>query len=249
MLKWLIPGLVALPLAAYADSTVSNLPDAAVPLAEGSALYVDQGPGTDAKISHDWGAALGILNAPASTIRGNPTGATAAATAIPMPNCPDAGGVHLNVSLGPPMTFTCGTSGPTLTAVEQKPADPPGVSSATAVMSGLGVGWSYTPNATGKTLVIFNGIASNSGASGGANLSLRYGTGTAPTAGATATGTVAGQTTSALTNATSGRSAVPMVGYLTLVKGTTYWFDITLAWVLSGTASVTATQFDVVELP
>ena len=247
MLKYAVP-LVLLPALALADSTVSSLPNAATPLTDGSCLYVDQGPGTDSKLCTAWGQALGFTTAPAATIWANPNSTTGPSGAVAMPNCPDANGNHLNWTAGSPGAFSCGGSGgPPPTIVQVTPADPTPNATTTQKMMGFAV--SYTPTVSGKTRATFVGTASNATANAGGIYSLRYGTGTAPANGDAQTGTALGPITSANTNATTSRISAPAFGYVLLTKGTTYWWDISLASQTAGTSSLTNCIFVIEELP
>ncbi|MEM3844947.1 MAG: hypothetical protein QXU98_04525 [Candidatus Parvarchaeota archaeon] len=117
------------------------------------------------------------------------------------------------------------------------PSNPSGTTSTSAVQMGLGV--TYTPATTGRLLVIVVGEASNNTAGDGATVQLSYGTGSSPSNGASATGTAVGSKISITSNAAS--QTVPFsLGYVLtgLTIGTSYWFDLQVAAVTGGTASV-----------
>ncbi len=125
------------------------------------------------------------------------------------------------------------------------PSNPAGTSSGVGVMMGLGSVATFTPRRNGKAFMQFIGGMQNTGA----NISecqLKYGTGTAPVNGATATGTfISGfvpMTGTGLTSFTSGGVATG------LVAGTTYWADLALLAV-AGTASIANLSFSAFEIP
>ena len=139
----LMLGLALWPAVALADSTVNVLPDAASPLSDGSCLYVDQGPGTDTKLCTQWGAALGISTAGASTVIANPGAITAPASPVALPNCPDTGGNHLNWTAGTPGSFSCGKSGQPMTILQVTPTNPAANASGASQMTGMGTSIVY----------------------------------------------------------------------------------------------------------
>jgi hypothetical protein len=118
-------------------------------------------------------------------------------------------------------------------------ANPIGTTSnATLVMMGIGSGCAFTPNRSGKALLIISGDAQNSG-TGGFSYRIQYGTGAAPANATALTGSAASATS---TNIPPAGIAVPFStqGVVTgLTLGTAYWFDLGLAMIVSGTASVT----------
>ena len=129
------------------------------------------------------------------------------------------------------------------------PADPTGAA-AGAVMMGLGAaGCVFTPVVSKRALVRFVFQATNSVSSSGLTFSLRYGTGTPPANAAGVTGTLLGV---AQTKAqgfaayTDGETADGLL--LSLIPGTTYWFDLTLAQISSGTASIKNITFTAIEI-
>ncbi|MEM3845775.1 MAG: hypothetical protein QXU98_08740 [Candidatus Parvarchaeota archaeon] len=117
------------------------------------------------------------------------------------------------------------------------PSNPNGTTSTSPVQMGLGVG--YIPSITGRLLILIFGEASNNTAGDGATVQLSYGTGVAPSNGASATGTAVGSKISITSNAAN--QTVPFaLGYILtgLAIGTNYWFDLQVAAVTGGTASV-----------
>ncbi|MEM3846417.1 MAG: hypothetical protein QXV17_09625 [Candidatus Micrarchaeaceae archaeon] len=127
------------------------------------------------------------------------------------------------------------------------PANPTGTTSTTAVQMGLGV--TYTTATTGRLLVIVTGEAANNTAGDGATVQLSYGTGTAPSNGAAATGTAVGSKISVTSNAAS--QTVPFaLAYVisNLAVGNSFWFDLQVAAVTGGTASVSNLTVLIIEM-
>jgi len=119
------------------------------------------------------------------------------------------------------------------------PANPTTTTSNTYVMMGLGSTLVFTPSATGIVEFTIDGDVGNQSAASTYFLPA-YGTGTAPTNGAAATGTTAGNTSvqyatsSSLITCPFSRTVI-VTG---LAVGTTYWFDMQ---VKSGTSGQHAT--------
>lgn len=96
-------------------------------------------------------------------------------------------------------------------------SDPATVTSAAFLHMGFGSTWKLTPNRTGGILIL---ICAQQAGTPTTQVSLRFGTGTAPVNGAAATGTGA-----TATNVVAGMfSQGVLIGGLTL--GTAYWFDV-----------------------
>ena len=96
-----------------------------------------------------------------------------------------------NVKLTPPLSTTSNTISIIDNHKFSNPTNPTGTTSSTAyVMMGLGSVLNLTPIYSGNIRITFNSGLSNSVAGDGTNLTLAYGTGTAPSNGASATGTV-----------------------------------------------------------
>lgn len=136
------------------------------------------------------------------------------------------------------------------------PSNPTGTISSTGVMMGLS--GAFVPTKSGKLDIFISGNISNNTAADGATVQIRYGTGTSPTNGATLTGTTAGQP-SGITNPSLitilGVILTPGSGNFTcsdiisgLTLGTTYWFDVSLARVTGGTASISNVFIKIAEL-
>lgn len=104
-----------------------------------------------------------------------------------------------------------------------------------------GAKFSYTPVRTGKILVMSQFYAAGSNTP---VYSTAYGTGTAPNAGAAATGTLFGPVGS------QGNAAqqVTLIAYVALSVGTTYWFDLQTTNIPSGTVTINNLAAIIVEL-
>lgn len=138
--------------------------------------------------------------------------ATGALWLCTAPGTPGAWGM---VGAGPPAVTFGSAAGPLTNA-----------SPATAEMAGLGL--TLTPKSTGKVLARISGLAYTATAIANFNVVGRYGTGSAPTAGAAVAGTLFPQGTLSLRapSATTG-TFFEAVGVLTgLTVGTAYWFDL-----------------------
>ncbi len=109
------------------------------------------------------------------------------------------------------------------------PANPTGTTSTTQVMAGLGSTCKITPTYSGRAMVQFQGSAYNS-TTGNVLAQIRYGTGTAPSNGAAATGTTAGNIVTATIPSATYRSPMALAAIVTgLTPGTAYWFDLGFA--------------------
>lgn len=129
------------------------------------------------------------------------------------------------------------------------PTNPTATTSGTGVMMGLGSSCTLTPATTGKVLVSWYFIGSNTAATGSTQPSAYYGTGTAPINGAATTGTAAGGRLSG--QSINANSPLPfgMSFVVTgLTVGTAYWFDINIL-AGGGTASITTITFSAAEIP
>ncbi|MEM3828459.1 MAG: hypothetical protein QXP36_04510 [Conexivisphaerales archaeon] len=117
------------------------------------------------------------------------------------------------------------------------PINPNGITSLSPVQLGLGI--TYTPSSTGRVLVIVIGEAANNTAGDGVQVQLSYGTGTAPSNGAAATGTSIGSILTTTSNAAGQTVPFTLVYVLSgLTIGTSYWFDLQVMAVTGGTAYV-----------
>ncbi len=128
---------------------------------------------------------------------------------------------------------------PTRATSSSTVADPPGTTSASFVMSGLGSTLHITPLTTGTIVLRIEavGLSTVAPASGGCSYALYYGSGTAPVNGAAVTGNSTGGQ-SAFAPGTGGMPFSLMAVVVGLSVGTPYWFDLAILAVISGTASV-----------
>lgn len=113
---------------------------------------------------------------------------------------------------------------------------PTGPAGTTPYMIGLGA--SFTPNASGKCFIELAGVALNTtGGGGSVNISGYYGTGTSPVAGASVTGTQFSITQHILTSANTVQIGFTIIGVIPgLTLGTPYWFDLAIS-TASGTGA------------
>lgn len=86
---------------------------------------------------------------------------------------------------------------PSPASVQVQPSNPAGTVSGTLVMAGLGVagaggGWTITPQVTGRILILCTGILNDATTAMTLTTQIKFGTGSAPVAGAAVTGTSAG---------------------------------------------------------
>jgi hypothetical protein len=128
--------------------------------------------------------------------------------------------------------------------------NPAGTTSATGVMMGLGATQVFTPLTTGRLLIILNGNVYNTVINDGVQLTMRYGTGASPVNGAAVTGTLIGHTV-ILSNEVQASSRFPftcsaIISGLTL--STAIWFDLAVARLTGGTATVEQVAISVIEL-
>lgn len=151
----------------------------------------------------------------------------------------------LPLSTGATGTLPVANGGTGLTALKAvfngAPANPTGTASTTSLMMGLGATCTITPLGTRVRFVI-SGSVNNGTAGGSVKYQLAYGTGTAPANAAAVSGTVFGSApVQMITSAGGGAQSIPFTatGIATgLTPGVAYWFDIQLAAITTGTASV-----------
>lgn len=123
------------------------------------------------------------------------------------------------------------------------PSDPSTTTSTTGVMMGLGSSCTITPT-TSRVLVFINGDYFNSANTNSVSLTLKYGTGAAPTNGAAVTGTTAGAVTIGNVGAINIGTIFTRTALITgLTPGTAYWFDIYLAVFTAGTVGLNSLTF------
>jgi hypothetical protein len=120
------------------------------------------------------------------------------------------------------------------------PGNPTGTTSTTQVMMGLGATCAITPKTTGNVYLVITGQAANNTAADGVNGQLMLGTDAPPANGAASTGVAAGN---GFVFAANGTAASGFTGSTVLTNqplGTAIWFDLRIAAITSGTATVTA---------
>lgn len=122
---------------------------------------------------------------------------------------------------------------------QDTPSDPTGTNSTAGVMMGLAA--SITP-LTQRILVLVSGDIQNSSGSGGGTVQIRYGTGAAPANGNALTGTAIGGQPDLTQAAVASNKAVPFalnaIEVVGITAGETYWIDVSLAALNTGTASI-----------
>lgn len=136
--------------------------------------------------------------------------------------------------------------GSNVTSAQSTPSDPTGTTSATQVMMGLA--GSITPTTSGKIMVVISGGINNSNGNTASTIQIRYGTGSAPTNGAAATGTTAGAA-HITSNASGGVSQSFSVNAIvsSLTPATAYWLDLGVA-TAAGTASIKTISISAYEI-
>jgi len=122
-------------------------------------------------------------------------------------------------------------------------------SSTTQVMAGLGSNFHITPLVTGTLQVSIQANLSNTTLGDGANVILRYGTGTAPANGAAAVGTTVGNTVSMAASGAGATAPINVSGVVTgLTLGTPYWFDFGYWASTGGAAAIQNPTFAAAEI-
>jgi hypothetical protein len=134
------------------------------------------------------------------------------------------------------------------TSLQASPTPPTGTTSTAPKMMGMGSTCKLTPTYSGRIKVEFNGTMTNSGTGDQVTAAAFYGTGTAPTNGAAATGTSVGPNVNAYISLGTAQYPFSNGGIITgLTPGTAYWFDEQVAAVNAGTASLPAVSCNAVE--
>lgn len=139
-------------------------------------------------------------------------------------------------------------NGHTITAA---PGAPTGTTSTTGVMAGVGSTCTITPTYSTRVFFMITGVIANNTSGSGSNALLKFGTGTAPTNGAAATGTTIGNASTFYPTPNANNIYVPFVtqGIVAgLTTGTAYWFDIDQYSTTSGTTTmlqITCTAFEI----
>lgn len=117
------------------------------------------------------------------------------------------------------------------------PSNPTGTSSLSFVMMGLA--GALTPATTGTVRFEICGNITNSSSGDGAQITLHYGTGTAPVNGAPPSGSASGYAPVYIPSNNSFPTPFCLPYIATgLTVGTAYWFDAEISAVSSGTASI-----------
>lgn len=129
-------------------------------------------------------------------------------------------------------------------AVQAQPANPTGTTSTGGVMMGLA--GAITPTLTGRVLIIISGNITNGTASDGGSVTIRYGTGTAPSNAAALTGTAVGTSPQAVAGTVIAPFSVQAI-VTSLTLSTAYWIDLSLAAVTGGTATIANVSISALE--
>ncbi|WP_375791294.1 hypothetical protein ACE102_17525 [Bradyrhizobium sp. vgs-9] len=220
---------------------------------EGVATY----SGTTLTITSDKTNGSGTFASWTFNVAGQP-GAGDLSSANNLSDVANVATARANLGAGTVNSVTAGTglSGGTITSsgtialalnnatLQAAPSNPAGVAS--FVMLGLGSTCHITPIYSTRILVTISGHASNGGAGTFTNLTIRYGTGTAPANGASPTGTTATtpMSVASSTNLTPFSLTTIITG---LTAGVAYWLDLS-ASPLSGTSSLGGINCTAVEL-
>jgi hypothetical protein len=138
----------------------------------------------------------------------------------------------------------------TLPAVSRVIAtDVAATNSAVGIMMGFGSTFTITPVKTGRIACIIGGCCANDTANGGLNISGWQGTGTPPAYGAAPGGTAFADTQKYYMQAAKDVSGFTIIGgAVGLTLNTAYWFDLSIAAIGGGNASVTDVQCLIWEL-
>jgi hypothetical protein len=210
--------------------------------------------------------ALATADLPQISLTGDVTGAAAAGSIATTYNnvvptakggTPTAGAAGAILKKNTATNYDCGWDTPSVAQVSAA-ANPPAVTTTVGLMNGLGTAtygpFLFTPQFTGKVLVMISFFIYSNTASASLTAGMRYGTGTAPANGAANTGTGFGtaivRSGTGWTVANQGTFAT-LTGVITgLTPGTQYWFDISSAAGASAQAvAITSCNLSVVEFP
>lgn len=142
----------------------------------------------------------------------------------------------------------CGPLKLSSATLQTGPLSPAGTTSASGVMMGLGAaGCVITPSYSGRVKVDFQADISNSVASSGNNVSLRYGTGTPPANGAALAGTQVGSTINGQMQTAAFILPAALTAIITgLTPGLAYWFDLSLS-TTGGSGTLTSVSCNAME--
>ena len=131
--------------------------------------------------------------------------------------------------------------------LQASPSNPAATSSVPGVMMETGSTLAITPGFSGRLHICLQGQGGVSIATASFTVTLRYGTGTAPTNGAALTGTILGGTLAAWSAVANAVVPFTLTGIATgLTVGTAYWIDFSLA-VSSGTGTANSISCNVME--
>jgi hypothetical protein len=141
------------------------------------------------------------------------------------------------------------TPRPGAVVVNSQPSNPTGTTDTTGKMMGLAV--AFTPLSSFNALIVISGTIFNAGGIGdGAKARIYHGTGTAPTNGAALTGTADTPSVQFISSTTAEKVPFTLNFIGTgFTPGTAYWFDVALAAITGGTATITDLNVSVHELP
>lgn len=115
-------------------------------------------------------------------------------------------------------------------------------------MAGFGATAAYTPTKTGKCILVYECLADNNTVGDGVQVDCRYGTGTAPVAGAAPTGTLIKGINWQMTSlGASAKQKFCLVVVLALTVSTAYWFDYAVNALTAGTAEITSSLISIYE--
>lgn len=139
-----------------------------------------------------------------------------------------------------------------ITKVSSSGMYPTATTSTTGVMAGLGK--TLIPVYSGRVLIIVTGQAQNNTGDSGFKYDLRYGTNPIPSNAVPVTGTIVGSAISGSCIASSSTTGLPVmpIAHHAIVTGlslgVSYWFDIGIYAVTSGTATFNAVSLSVLEI-
>ena len=131
------------------------------------------------------------------------------------------------------------------TVVQADPSNPVGTGSLGGVMMGLSI--SVTPSLTGRLMAVLSGDIANTTGSDGGSVTMRFGTGAAPTNGGSLVGTPVGGTQRAIAGTVTIPFSVNAV-IPNLAVGTAYWIDAAVAAITGGTVSIADLSASLIEI-
>jgi hypothetical protein len=113
----------------------------------------------------------------------------------------------------------------------------------------MGCAGTITPLNSTRLHVMISGQMANATAGSGATVDFRYGTGTKPSNGDAASGTVVGIAQTAVSVSAAQKSGFCIHAIITgLSTSTAYWLDASLLAVTSGNATITGVTISAVEI-